>query len=165
MERDGVKVELIHQEVIGMLRLDVPATELLARKVTQVGGDDHLGVRTDRGSDDVPIALVRKGHCIDQWFVAVHSDIANRDVHQFTSASQPGRVQVGTVRCEVVEYFVQDSFRPSGLHQPAPGDSDQDVAQETGLQHVGVVDDDERHQMKLISCPSRVSSAAASRRR
>jgi len=46
---------------------------------------------------------------------------------------------------DACEALVEDSIRPPRLHEPGDGDAKKNVAQRCGMEHAGIIQNDERH--------------------
>ncbi|GAB2654923.1 hypothetical protein GCM10027271_11690 [Saccharopolyspora gloriosae] len=121
--------------------------------------------RFDRRGQYVPVVGVGQGNRFDQRLVTCDQAVPDGSEHQLARALELARIEFRTIAPQVAERLVQDLIGPLGLHQSCLSQPDQQVAQCARVQHVGVVDDDERHcQSSPISWVSSVSSSAAERR-
>lgn len=104
-----------------------------------------MSASLDRGGEHVPVVGVEQVDRLDERLVPGDQAVADGLVHQRAGTGQPLRVEVGPVRGQVAEDFVEDPVGPLGLHEPGLGDADQQVPERARVEHVGVVQDDEGH--------------------
>jgi transposase len=115
------------------------------REVLQVVRHDHLRACLDRCREHVAVVGVRQVEGVDQGLVARHEAVAHRAIHQFARPGQPLRIEVRPVRRELAEDLIEDPVGPLRLDQSRLSDADQQVSERARVQHVGVVENDERH--------------------
>ena len=108
-------------------------------------GDDHLGTRFDRRREHVPVVGIGQLDRLKEGLVPGDKTVAYCLVHEVARAGQLLRVEVWPVGGEAAEDLVEDLIAPLDLHQPGLGNADQQVSERARVEHVGVVQDDERH--------------------
>jgi hypothetical protein len=108
-----------------------------------------LGPCLDRGSEYVPVVRVRKLQPFDERLVVDYQAVRDRPVDQLAEAAELLRRRIRMPAYAGLECLVENLFGPLGLHEAGSGDPDAEVAQRVGVQHIGVIDDDEWHRSVL----------------
>lgn len=146
-------VDRVKHEFIRVLRLHVVSRENVVREILDVERHKRLSIRANGRCQHVSIVRVRELETFNEVFKSCHQAIRHRIAHQRASAIERGVCQVGTVLFDAAEAFVENLLRPACANDARIRDPHEQVAKLSGVQHAGVVDDNERH---LTSVPEAV---------
>jgi len=83
-----VEVELVDEEIVGVLGLDSEGIERIRRKIFDVVRDDHSGPGLDRGGKDMAVIGIRQLKTGNQVAVSRDETVAHVRVHHVARALQ-----------------------------------------------------------------------------
>lgn len=137
------QVDLIAEELIGILYLDAVPFHHILGEISRILSDDHLSPASNGCSQNVTIIRIGQRQTFDQLVIAGDKAIIYCLAHQFASSFQLVRIQVWPVGLEVPEYLVQDRVGPPRLKDSGASESDEDIPEHVGVEHIGIKDDGE----------------------
>jgi len=132
------EIELIEEELVGMLDPDSCREESIFGKVLDVERHDDLRASPDRGCQDVPIVVVWKIEAGGHLFPPLDEGVFERRVHGVEPATNAERVELGVHRSDCPCGFVEYPLRPQRPVEAPLCKPDKGVAQRVGNEHTGI---------------------------
>ena len=124
----AVEIQKVPDELIGMLRFYPVNQDLVAGKIIEIVGDDHVGMNSNSRRQHVPIVDIGKMQSLDQFLKARDQAIGHSPVHQPARALKLRDGQIGPIHKKIANPFVMNEVRPSGTKQIRLRQSEQEVA-------------------------------------
>lgn len=132
---------LIHDEIIWMNRFDTVCRQSVVRKISEIERHDGVGVRSNRGSQDVAIIGVRQCKGRNQRFVSADKTIADMNIHQLTRPLKLLSRQIRSIPEHAARPFVMNCIRPLRPEQIGERQMHQQISQRRRIQNASVKDD------------------------
>jgi hypothetical protein len=89
------------------------------------------------------VGEVDPGH---ERLVTLDQRVGQRFEHQCPGPPKLRLIEIRTLPEHCGEAFVEDPVRPTGAKKPLLGDTDEQVAERSGVEYAGIVDPDESHR-------------------